>query len=442
MRRILGSSLLAGALAMLAVPSVAQAAPPTPTDQVTAVTVTPTIEPTPVAGTDGRVHLVYELLMVNYAPDPATVASVEALDAAHPSRVLQTLRGAAVASHFKISQLATPITGPAVIAAGDQAIVWMDASVPLGSPVPEEIIHKIRITFAQPQAGGLIPDDVTVEVGHAPASHLPTPVIESPLAGPRWFDANGCCEEVTAHRGAVNPLDGNTNFPERTAIDWLQLDEHGRLFEGPATSISSYAYYGTPVHAVADGEIVAVVDGLPNQVPTQEPPLGQLPLKDFAGNHIIEKFVYEHHTFYAGYAHLKPGSASGHVHVGQHVVAGQQIGDLGNSGNSGAPHLHFQVMDKPSFLSAQGLPYEFDRFKLVARGLGDASVDAALNCDVVPFQHGFRPQWLDCRLPLYTDLLDFPPAHVAPPAHAHPPVRHVRPPMRHAVRPTPHPASK
>lgn len=411
MRRILGSSLLAGALALLAVPSVARASQPLPADQVTAVTVIPTIEPTPVAATDGRIHLVYELLMVNYAPDPATVASVQALDADHPSRVLQSLSGPTVASHFKISQLATPITGPAVIAAGEQAIVWMDASVPLGSPVPEKIIHRVRITFAQPQAGGLIPDKVTVKVGRTPVSDLPTPVIESPLAGPRWFDANGCCSEVTAHRGAVNPLDGTTNFPERTAIDWLRLDEHGRLFEGPATSLSSYAYYGTPIHAVADGEIVAVVDGLPNQVPTEEPPLGQLPLKDFAGNHIIEKFVYQHHTFYAGYAHMKPGSPSAFVHVGQHVRAGQQIGDLGNSGNSGAPHLHFQVMDRPSFLSAQGLPYEFEQFKLAARGKGDSSVEAALDGDVVPFQSGFRPRWLHGRLPLYTDLVDFPPAH-------------------------------
>ena len=174
-----------------------------------------------------------------------------------------------------------------------------------------------------------------MKVGKTPASHLPTPVIQSPLEGRHWFDANGCCEEVTAHRGAVNPLDGNTNFPERTAIDWLKLDDHGRLFEGPATSISSYAYYGTPVHAVADGEIVAVVDGLPNQVPTEEPPLGQLPLKDFAGNHIIEKFVYEHHTFYAGYAHLKPGSRALTCTLGSTSVPGSRSGTWGTRGTRG-----------------------------------------------------------------------------------------------------------
>lgn len=414
MRRLLGSSLLAGALALLAVPPLAQAASHSAPDQVTAVTVAPTVSPLPVSGTDGRIHMPYELLLVNFASDPATVASVRALDADHPGRVLDTLSGASVATHFKIANIGSPISGPAVIGPGQEAIVWLDASVPIGTPVPERIVHRIRITFPAPQSGGLIPADVTVTVAHTPVSDVPTPVIDPPLAGTRWFDANGCCSEVTAHRGAVNPINGQTNFPERSAIDWIKLDDHDRLFVGDATKISSYAYYGTPVTAVADGEIVSMLDGLPNQVPTTEPPLGTLPLADFAGNHVVEKFEYEHHTYYAGYAHMKPGSVIAHVHVGQHVRAGQQLGNLGNSGNSSAPHLHFQVMDRPSFLGSQGLPYEFDRFRLVARGAGDASVDAVLAGLPLPKVPGVTPTWFCDRLPLYLDLVDLPPTRIHP----------------------------
>lgn len=406
MRRNLLSFLFAGAVAVQG--GVAASAQAAPSPEVTAVTVTPIAAPGPVEGTDGRVHLAYELLMVNFGKDPATIVSVDALDSDHRSRVLDSLSGNGVAEHFKISGIGVPLGTSSAIGPGQQGVVWLDASVPDGSPVPREIVHRVHITYPGPQAGGLIPADVTVTVAPTKVSDVPTPVIAPPLAGDRWLNANGCCSIVTAHRGAVNSLNGNTNVPERTAIDWIRLDDQEKLFTGDPTKLSSYAYYGSPIMAVADGEVVAAVDGLPDQVPTVTPPIGTLPLADFAGNHVIEKFEYAHHTFYALYAHMAPGSVQAHVQVGQHLHTGQVIGLLGNSGNTSAPHLHFHVIDQPSDLAGQGLPYEFDGFRLRGRAASESALDdLVLSGKPLTYAPGVTPTCDYSRMPLYLDVVDF-----------------------------------
>ncbi|MFH0993982.1 MAG: hypothetical protein V1844_00565 [Pseudomonadota bacterium] len=39
---------------------------------------------------------------------------------------------------------------------------------------------------------------------------------------------------------------------------------------------------------------------------------------------------------------------------------GVVIAKVKNTGNSGAPHLHFQLMDSPDFFIANGLPIMFE----------------------------------------------------------------------------------
>lgn len=61
-------------------------------------------------------------------------------------------------------------------------------------------------------------------------------------------------------------------------------------------------------------------------------------------------------TVVAVLAHLRRGSLQ--VAVGERVVAGQQLAECGNSGNSSDPHVHFQLMDGPDIPTAHGLPFE------------------------------------------------------------------------------------
>lgn len=146
---------------------------------------------------------------------------------------------------------------------------------------------------------------------------------------------------MTDHRMAVNPLNGGLWVAERFAVDYVQLQPDARMLVGDPTKLSSYPYYGAAIHAVSDGPVVAVVDGLPDQVPGKNPT--GLTLDQYGGNYIVQDIGGGNYAFYA---HLKPGSVR--VKVGEALTSGQTIAELGNSGNSSAPHLHFHVMSTPT----------------------------------------------------------------------------------------------
>jgi murein DD-endopeptidase MepM/ murein hydrolase activator NlpD len=65
------------------------------------------------------------------------------------------------------------------------------------------------------------------------------------------------------------------------------------------------------------------------------------------------------------YAHLQEGSVT--VHPGDQVRRGDHIANVGSSGTTGGPHLHFQMTDRPSVVLADGMPYVFDTFELTGQ---------------------------------------------------------------------------
>jgi hypothetical protein len=126
------------------------------------------------------------------------------------------------------------------------------------------------------------------------------------------------------------PVNGRLRPPEHFAIDFVQLDEAGRLFTGDPKVLMNWPFYGAEVLAATPGRVVEAVDHLPDQVP------GQLPADATAatagGNHVIVDIGEGH---YALYAHLIPGSiAEAGLKVGDSVARGQRLGRLGNSGNT------------------------------------------------------------------------------------------------------------
>jgi hypothetical protein len=225
------------------------------------------------------------------------------------------------------------------------------------------------------------------------------PVIAPPLVGTNWVDANSCCD-MTPHRMALNPLNGQLWAAERFAIDYVQLLPDGRLFNGDKTKPESYPGFGADIHAVSEGRVVAVVDGLPEQVPGTNP--SGLPLDQYAGNHIVE--VLEDGN-YALYAHLKTGSIK--VDVGDRVSPGKVIAALGNSGNTDGPHLHFHVMSTADPLRSNGLPFLLSSFKLDGRITSMDAEDAIEAGKPAPMQPAFSPRGESAVSPLVLDVMSY-----------------------------------
>src|SRR5262249_28422511 len=98
-------------------------------------------------------------------------------------------------------------------------------------------------------------------------------------------------------------------------------------------------------------------DGLAENAGSNERSSREVTLDNVVGNYIVLDLG---HGRFALYAHLIPGSLK--VKAGGTVKAGDVLARLGNSGNSDAPHLHFQLMDANSPLASEGIPYELETF--------------------------------------------------------------------------------
>ena len=347
--------------------------------------------PQPVKGSDGKYHLVYELVLTNSSPGTATVESVKTLDA-KSGEVVDTLEGADVSAR---TVLLGDVSGQTAqkIGSGQVALLFLDATFDDLRDVPKEVQHRVKTSFDIPPgfASNLFPAETTDTGGGTGVLNKKPVGISPPLRGKNWVVANGCCT-ASPHRGAILGLAQKLLAAERYAIDWIQADEEGRIILPDDNSrLTDFPAYGKPILSVANGKVVKVVNKYSDVKPGVLDP--DLTLKDAGGNHVIVDIGGGRYAFYA---HLKPDSIE--VEEGDNVRRGQRIARLGNSGNTTAPHLHFHIMDAPLALGADNnLPYVFDSY--VLQGHYEDSVTPVL-LD--------KPEARQDELPLDQSLVTFP----------------------------------
>ena len=320
-------------------------------------------EPQPFRANDGKIHLVYELEILNFTTETVDLTRLTVFGDSTDTVPLLVLEGDQFMRRTLLLEYhpfkRAPLEDVTVdqIGPGQTAVVYLDVTVDSMEFVPGRLINRVEIDGPPVivQVLGESALTVSTEVGVNGNQVL---VLGEPIKGGRWINLNGCCDFAnSAHRRVVRSVDGEEFFPERYSIDIMEVDESNNLFVGDPNLNESWLGYGTELIAVADGVVSRVVKGVPDNKPGESPPF-PISLSDGAGNIVI---LYIGNGTYVLYAHLIPGS-NDHLEVGDFVMKGDMVGLLGNTGQSGAPHLHFQVMDGNSIAQAEGLPFVFEQF--------------------------------------------------------------------------------
>lgn len=343
-------------LTVLLMPALARGA----TENMTPLLLEVQDAPVPFMGSDGHVHLVYELGMTNFSSADISVEKIEVLG---DGVVLQTLDTATVAKRLQPGG-SRESTGS--FSKSTHALLFLNVMLSAGATVPQKLSHRIAVRVSAAPPGQ---QELNEDGGVTTVDRQSVVTIGPPLQGDRYISADSCCDAVRHTRAAL-PVNGRVWVAQRYAVDWEQLNAEGRIYTGPQEKLESYTIFGQPVLAVADAVVASITDGEPEQTPGRFPSGITLDAAD--GNSVILD-LGEHR--YALYAHLQPGSIR--VKPGERVTRGQILGLVGDSGNSIVPHLHFQVMDRPSSLASNGLPYEISGFQVTGATPGTKAFDEA-----------------------------------------------------------------
>ncbi len=305
---------------------------------------------------DGKAHAAYELYLANFSPatihlDSLTITGKDAAGATDFSR---TITGYALRKMFSGIGQNTHEPHDPVLKSGESGIIFVFLDFPSAEKSPATLSNQVEVTEPKkPTFHQQVTTD-RIELSHA------APIeIGAPLRGDNWWTPNGPSNDC-AHRRAVIAFNDLVVVPERFAVDWVKLGPDGNSYHGNQSKNASYYAYGANIHAVADGRVISTHDGMPENVPQSERMAMTIDLDNIAGNNVIEDLGGGR---FAMYAHLIPGSLR--VKPGDHIIKGQVIGKLGNSGNSSEPHLHFQISTGRLPLNGEGIPFEIDSFRRV-----------------------------------------------------------------------------
>lgn len=306
----------------------------------------------------GRQILVYELHLTNYEDHVVRLDRIEVVDASSPDRI-KIASFAPPELNAMIHLAGEPIVGDQIesgdgqrdIRAGQTAMIYLFVKSNENRPFPARLVHRLLIGRSE------------LETASMSTRHDKVRSIGPPLKGGPWLAGSGPSNE-SHHRRQMLVLEGTPRIASRYAIDWMVPSTPNSVPADPRDN-QSYASYGKPVLAVADATVAETRDGIPENIPGHFGK-GKLAVAmsydTFYGNLIVLDLGQGQ---FAYYGHLKPGSIR--VKQGDHVHAGEEIGQIGDSGSSFEPHLHFEITTAAKALLGEGIPYTIEHYTVTSK---------------------------------------------------------------------------
>ena len=203
-------------------------------------------------------------------------------------------------------------------------------------------------------------------------------IVKLPLRGD-WIAYHTPADKIPTH--------GTDVLGMRYAYDILQTQwkEKGLKFYSPSklkywlkgVKLNECIGYGQTIYSPFEGEVVEayseykernilhpVIDfilghGKSIKFIFSKKPENNTDLLPIIGNHIIMKIKDK--EIYSLFAHLRQDSIK--VVAGDIVDINHPIAEVGHSGNSTAPHLHFQLMNQANLLTSEGIQCSFDEYE-------------------------------------------------------------------------------
>jgi len=130
----------------------------------------------------------------------------------------------------------------------------------------------------------------------------------------------------------------------RHAWDFI-IENNNQEYMNSGKHVEDYYCYNKPIISPADGEIIEIIDLYDDNE------IGNVDLEHNWGNSIVIKHA---EYLYSQISHIRKGSFK--VTKGQWIRKGNHLANVGNSGRSPFPHIHFQLQATP-FVGSKTLKY-------------------------------------------------------------------------------------